>query len=551
MADISSATGRAGLNRSVTTWSQGDILAVNTIAAQALFALVLMPRYQHGSGKAIEHWRGFRALPQTRIRPSATPGGCVRKGLTMKKRKAAEPVNIPAGRSNNDDVPGLPVVRAGAAGIDLGSEIHWVCAPAAEGTAREVAAFGATTPELEKMARWLRQRKVVSIALESTGVYWIAPHEVLERHGFELVLVNTRELARVPGRKKTDRVDCKWIQRLHSCGLLTGSFRPVEAVCMLRTLVRDKGNLVAESCDWLRRMQKSLDQMNVRVHRAVSDIDGVTGMAIIRAIVSGERDAHRLAQLRHQRCHKTEEQIAEQLTGHWREDHLFSLRQALKMYDSIQERIGEYDTEMLRRLEEMEREDRRGQQAPMLASANKRQAIRSRGEEPMRQALYRISGVDLTAIDAIGVATVQVVLSEYGPDLSRFPTEKHFVSHVMLAPNRPVSGGKPLKKRKKRGSASTRVAAALRMAAVSMRFSKTALGAYYRQVARRIGADVAVFATARKLATLVYRLLRWGQAYVDQGTEAYEKRYQERRINTLKSTAQQLGYDLTPKTTPA
>jgi hypothetical protein len=166
-------------------------------------------------------------------------------------------------------------------------------------------------------------------------VYWIAPHEVLERHGLELILVNTRELARVPGRKKTDRVDCKWIQRLHSCGLLTGSFRPNEAVCMLRTLVRDKGTLVAEAGDWLRRMQKSLDQMNVRVHRAVADIDGVTGMAIIRAIVGGERDARRLAQLRDGRCHKSEDEIAEQLSGHWREDHLFSLKQALKMYDSI------------------------------------------------------------------------------------------------------------------------------------------------------------------------------------------------------------------------
>jgi hypothetical protein len=215
-------------------------------------------------------------------------------------------------------------------------------------------------------------------------VYWIAPHEVLERHGLELILVNTRELARVPGRKKTDRVDCKWIQRLHSCGLLTGSFRPNEAVCMLRTLVRDKGTLVAEAGDWLRRMQKSLDQMNVRVHRAVADIDGVTGMAIIRAIVGGERDARRLAQLRDGRCHKSEDEIAEQLSGHWREDHLFSLKQALKMYDSIQERMGEYEREILRSLAGMEREETRGQEAPKLSNKNKGRKIVAQGDEPMR-----------------------------------------------------------------------------------------------------------------------------------------------------------------------
>jgi transposase len=446
-----------------------------------------------------------------------------------------------------DDAGGLPVVRTGVAGIDLGSEIHWVCAPKVGGAGREVATFGATTPELERMAAWLKERRVETVALESTGVYWIAPHEVLEGRGFELVLVNTRDLARVPGRKKTDRVDCKWIQRLHSCGLLKGSFRPNEAVCMLRTLVRNKAILVAEAADWLLRMQKSLDQMNVRVHRAVSDIDGVTGMAILRAIVNGERDPRRLARLRDGRCGKSEEEIAEQLSGHWREDYIFSLQQALKMYDSIQTQIGEYEQEILRRLAEMAREETRGQAVPKLSNTKKGNGIRSRGEEPMRQALYRLSGVDLAAIDAIGVGTIQVVISEYGPDLSRFPTEGQFVSHLTLIPNKPMSGGKAVTKKKRRGTGSTRVAAALRMAALSLRHSQTALGAYYRQIARRIGGDVAVFATARKLATLIYRMLRWGQPYVDQGAQAYEKQYQERRVNRLKSTAQELGFELTPK----
>src|SRR6202165_6205857 len=196
-------------------------------------------------------------------------------------------------------ITGLPIVQHNVAGIDLGSERHWVCAPTPEEGGREVADFGATTPELIRMAKWLKERKVESVAMESTGVYWIAPHEVLEAEGLEVVLVDTRQLARVPGRdKKSDPSDCEWIQRLHSCGLLMGSFRPKEAVCMLRTLVRDKGNLVAEAGDWLGRVQKRLHQMNVRVHRAVSDIDGVTGMAILRAIVDGQRDAGKLAQLR-------------------------------------------------------------------------------------------------------------------------------------------------------------------------------------------------------------------------------------------------------------
>jgi transposase len=450
------------------------------------------------------------------------------------------------GESSSRTLEGLPMIRRGVAGVDLGSEQHWVCAPTADGAGREIAAFGATTPELMRMAKWLKDRKVESVAMESTGVYWIAPHEVLEAAGFEIRLVDTRQLARVPGRdKKTDPTDCEWTQRLHSCGLLRGSFRPGEQICMLRTLVRDKANLVAECGDWVRRMQKSLDQMNVRVHRAVSDIDGATGMAILRAIADGERDAHKLAKRRDRRCHKSEEQIAEQLSGHWREDHLFSLRQALKMYDAIQQRIAEYNGEILRKLATMQRDELREEPAPEVKNPQKAKAVKKRGEEPMREALYRMSGADLTAIDALGVETVQVVLSEYGPDLSRFPTEKEFVSHVTLAPRRPTSGGKPVRK-KRRNTASTRVAAALRMAALSLRHSGTALGAYYRKIARRIGGDVAVFATARKLATLIYRFLRWGQPYVDEGAEAYERRYQQIRLTALKAKAKELGYALVP-----
>lgn len=226
---------------------------------------------------------------------------------------------------------GFPVLDPRVAGIDVGSEQHWVCAPATTGVGRDVAVFDATTPGLQQLAAWLHARHVRSVALESTGVYWIPAHEVLEVQGFDVVLVDTRTLGRVPGRTKSDRRDCEWIQRLHSCGLLRGAFRPGPQVCMLRTLVRDRATLVAERADWVRRLQKSLDQMNVRIHRAVSDLDGVTGLAMLRAIVAGERDPHQLAALRDPRCHKSEAEIAAQLTGHWRDDHLFALGQGLKM----------------------------------------------------------------------------------------------------------------------------------------------------------------------------------------------------------------------------
>jgi transposase len=455
----------------------------------------------------------------------------------------------PTRTAPTEGLEGFPVLRRDVAGIDVGSEQHWVCAPAREGAERDVAVFAATTPGVEQLIAWLQDRGVHSVALESTGVYWIVPHEMLEAAGFEMVLVDTRALGRVPGRPKSDRRDCEWIQRLHACGLLRGAFRPSEAVCILRTLMRDKGTLVAERADWLRRMQKSLDQMNVRVHRAVSDLDGVTGMAILRAIAQGERDPRRLAALRHRRCEKSEAEIAAQLTGHWRADHLFSLQQALQMHDAITARLEAYDQEIQRQLVQMTPAERRDVDAPPPPNRTKAKAMKSRGQHPLRQALYRVSGVDLTSIDALGVDTVSIVLSEYGTDLSRFPTEKHFVAHMRLAPYKPISGGKVVKNRKKPGSASARVGAALRMAALTVRRSQTALGAYYRRIAQRCGADVAVFATARKLAQYIYRLLRWGQPYVDEGATAYEQRYHEARVKRIAASAKQLGYALVSVTT--
>jgi transposase len=296
-------------------------------------------------------------------------------------------------------------------------------------------------------------------------------------------------------------------------------------------------------------MQKSLDQMNVRLHRAVSDVDGVTGMAILKAIAGGERDPRKLAQLRDGRCKKTEEQIAEQLSGHWREDHLFSLQQGLKMYETIEQRIEDYNHEILRVVRQLERRDFKDQIPPKLKNAAKTKAIRKRGEEEIREGLFRMSGVDLTAIDGVGVDTIQVVLSEYGPDLSRFPTEHEFIQHIRLAPYKPNSGGKATKKRRP-NTASTRVSAALRMAAVAVRHSQTALGAFYRAKARQKDGGVAAFATVRRIATYIYRFLRWGHAYVDEGAAAFDARYEQNRLRSLKTKAKQLGYAVVPIPNP-
>jgi transposase len=434
----------------------------------------------------------------------------------------------------------LSVTRANVAGIDLGSVEHYVACPPRGGQAN-VKTFGTTTPELAALADWLQAEGVESVAMESTGVYWIPLYELLEQRGIEVVLVDARQMKHVPGRK-TDMIDCQWLQLLHSCGLLRGAFRPADAFCRLRALVRQKSCLIDEQATWLNRMQKSLDQMNVRVHRAVADISGTTGMAMIRAIVAGERDPRTLAELRDQRCNKNIRQMTEELTGNWREDHLFNLKEALAMYDFILQRIAAYEAEIQRILRELAPKTDLGP-APEPSNPNKRKLLRARGQEPLRQALFGVCAVDVTSIDGISTSTTEVVLSEMGPDLSAFPTERHFVSFLKLSPKLAISGGKPIRKRPK-GTASTRVGAALRMAALTVRNSKTALGAFYRRIARRKGASVAVFATARKLAILIYRMLRYGTAYVDEGVQAYEKRFQNARLQMCHQIANQFGYKL-------
>jgi hypothetical protein len=356
------------------------------------------------------------------------------------------------------------------------------------------------------------------------------------------LLIDTRPLSRVPGRK-TDVSDCRWIQTVHSHGLLQGSYRPSQQISQIRILVRHKAVLVAEQSDWMRRMQKSLDQLNVRVHQTVSNVNSTTGMALLRAIVAGERDPDKLAQFRDPRCHKSQAEIAALLTGHWRSDHLFNLQHSLKIYDTLADQIAAYEAELQRRMEQLSPPERAQQQAPPLVNRERSKAMKRRQEEPRRQTLFRMVGSDLTSIDGIGVETAEVLVSEYGLDLHRFASEKQFVAHLQLAPRQAVSGGKPLRKRggKTKG---TRAGQALRMAATTVQRGATALGAYYRRIARSKGASVAVFATARKLATLAYRMLRWGQAYVDQGQQAYENRFSQSRIRAMSSTAQQLGYQL-------
>lgn len=438
----------------------------------------------------------------------------------------------------------LKAIQPNAAGIDLGSREHWVAGPPQEDGTPNVQCFTTTTPELLRLADWLKEQGVETVAMESTGVYWIPLFEILDSRGFEVVLANARQISNVPGRK-TDMIDCQWVQLLHACGLLRGSFRPSDDICQLRALIRERNTMVEQRSDWIRRMQKYLDQMNVCVHQAVSDITGVTGMAIIRAIVDGERDPHVLSRLRHPCCRKSEEQIAEHLTGNWRWEHLFNLRQALKMYDQLCAVIVDYDSEILTYITTLQPADTRDASPPPPASKTKAKNLAKRGQEPMRQALYGLCGVDMTTIDGIGVDTATVIVSELGMDYTVFANESHFVSYLRLAPNLSISAGKKVPKKFK-ASTCTRVATALRMAALTLRNSKTALGGLYRRVAYRKGASVAVFATARKLAQLIYRLVRYGQAYVDTGIEAYEARFNQRRLKSYTKALNAMGYNVEP-----
>ena len=435
----------------------------------------------------------------------------------------------------------LPAMQSSVAGIDIGSTQHWVAGPP-RGDEPNVRRFGTTTPELKELVDWLLAEGVTSAAMESTSVYWIPLYELLESHGIQPVLVNARHLRNVPGRK-TDFQDCQWLQLLHSRGLLRGSFRPTEAIARLRALQRQMANLVADRTRYVQWMQKALDQMNVQVHRAVTDISGKTGMAIVRAIVAGERDASRLAAYRDPRCRKSVDEIARCLTGTWRDEHLFNLTSALALHDTVEQQIALYEQRLLDELTALQPPERRDQEAPRHPNPTKERSIKARGDQQLRATLWRFAGVDLTRIDGIAPDAARTILTEAGTNLAAFPSEHHFVAWLRLCPRMSVSGGKPIKKRHNALGAN-RIASALRMAAVSLRRSKTALGAAWRRIARHKGAGVAVFAIARHIAQVVYRVLRHGQDYVDIGEQAYELKYQARRIASLKESARGLGFQL-------
>jgi transposase len=436
----------------------------------------------------------------------------------------------------------LPAVRPAVAGIDIGSTQHWVCAPPGDDGEPHVRVFGTTTPELEELVDWLAEHGVTSAAMESTYVYWIPLYELLESRGIEPVLVNARQLHNVLARK-TDFSDCQWLQQLHSCGLLRGSFRPTESIARLRALQRQMANLVAERTRCVQWMQKSLDHMNVQVHRAVTDITGQTGMAIVRAIVAGERDATTLAALRDRRCRKSTAEIARHLTGTWRDEHLFNLASALRLFDTLGEMIAAYDQRLVDEIKALQTPERADQAPPKHPNRAKEREFKYNGVQELHATLWRFAGVDLTRIDGINAGAAQVILTEVGANLTAFPSEKHFVSWLRLCPRTPISGGKPIKKRRN-GLGANRIAGVLRMAATSLQRSKTAVGAAFRRIARHKGGAVAVFAIARHLAQLVYRMLRHGQDYTDIGAQAYEAAHAAKRLRSLTDAARDLGYSL-------
>jgi transposase len=447
----------------------------------------------------------------------------------------------------------LSVKHPHAAGIDVHAAVHFVAVPPADVPAgfaspepklpAGVRKFGTNTGDLEALADWLKDCRVTTVAMESTGVFWIPLFDLLASRGFRVLLVDPRQTAHAPGRPKSDVLDCQWIRRLHSYGLLTGAFRPADAIVRWRGFQRQREMLIRYAAQHVQHLQKVLEEMNVKLTEVVSDIVGGTGMKILRDIARGVRDPVKLAKHRHELCKATEPEIAAALCGNWRPELLFALQQDLKLYDFYQKQLQECEGRIEECLRAMA-DQSKGAPLPPSPRA-RRKPEKNEVRFGARALLFRMAGVDLTQIEGISETTALVILSELGADLGAFTHEKNFVSWLGLCPQHRGSAGKIFKRRTRRGA--NRVARALRMAAQGCHHAKNALGAFYRRIQARCGGAKAVVATARKLAERVYRMLRHGQEYVRQTQEAYEAAYQHRQVKSLAKKAAGLGYKLVPE----
>ncbi len=437
--------------------------------------------------------------------------------------------------------PELKRVHPQAAGIDIGASEHWVSIPS-ELDPEPVRKFSCFTADLYAIAQWLKSRGITTVVMESTGVYWIPLFQILETSGLEVRLVNAHFVKTVPGRK-SDVLDCQWLQKLHSYGLLSGSFRPDDQICVFRSYIRQRDSLTKSASVHIQRMQKALTQMNVQLHRVVSDITGVTGMAIIRAIVAGERDPQQLAALKDPRAKRSTAEIAAALVGDYRVEHLFVLKQELNLYDMYQQQIQQCDQQIEQCLAEFDSQN--DEQLPPRPKGKK--PSRNAPNFDLRSHLYRISGVDFTQIDGLEALTVQAIIAEVGLDPTRFPTAKHFTSWLGICPGSKISGGKILSAKTRK--VVNRASNAFRIAAQSLANSRTALGGFYRRIRSRSGAPIAITATAHKLARIFYHLWTTGEDFVAAGVDAYEQQYQQRIVKHLKQRAKQMGFDLVPEPT--
>lgn len=433
----------------------------------------------------------------------------------------------------------LQKVHLNAAGIDIGADAHWVAVPE-DRDASPVRSFGVFTRDLIALCDWLKRCQVETIVMESTGVYWIPLYQMLERKGFQVRLVNAHHVKNVPGRK-TDVKDCQWLQQLHTFGMLGGSFRPQAQRCVVRSYLRLRDTLSKDCNSLVQRMQKALTEMNVQLHRVISDITGVTGMSILRAILAGERDCIKLAQLKHPQIKSSGQDIAKALEGDYCQEHLFALQTALELYDSYQLKIMACDRHIQDALSAFEPKAK----APA-PDVNRIRSAEKRQEAFRRHHLEEMTGADLTKLPGLDLLAVERILSEIGLEMSRWPSEKHFCAWLNVAPNNRMSGGKILSSKPRKNA--NRAAPALRLAAQSAMQSKTAIGAFIRRIKIRLGAPTAINAGAHKLARLVYRMLKFGKAYVETGQEAYEKLFRERTLRNLQRKARQLGFQVIPMT---